>query len=79
MTIDTIKMPAQWASYLINGDDSGLNEGERSHVDTYLEAQGVKYVHGLVDASAEFSWSYRDHGGEYEGGELTAYSVELAD
>lgn len=32
---DTIKGPAHWASYLINGDDSGITETERESCDKW--------------------------------------------
>ena len=30
-----------WASYLINGDASGLGEGEQATVDSWIESEGV--------------------------------------
>lgn len=34
---ETIKGSAYWASYLINGDDSGINETERALADAWCE------------------------------------------
>ena len=34
----TYKLPAYWASYLINGDSSGLEESELQTVDSFLQA-----------------------------------------
>lgn len=33
----THSLPAYWASYLINGDDSGLSAEEKQEADDYLE------------------------------------------
>ena len=36
----TYKLPAYWASYLINGDSSGLEESELQTVDSFLQREG---------------------------------------
>jgi hypothetical protein len=36
--------PAYWASYLINGDDSGLEPGEKERADQYLKKEGIRSV-----------------------------------
>lgn len=39
--INTIEytLPAYWASYLINGDASGLEQGEQEQIDAWVEKQ----------------------------------------
>ena len=57
MPIETIDfvLPVYWASYLINGDDSGISEKERAEIDSFVA--GVE-VDGCLDVSEEsyFSW-----------------------
>ena len=40
--IETIEytLPAYWATYLINGDFSGLEDGEQETIDAYIRAEG---------------------------------------
>jgi len=73
---DTVTLPVYWSSYLINGDASGLEPGEREHIDAYLEKEGVEYVLDCEEDS-RFTWSYRLYGGQAEGGEVCDYTVEL--
>ena len=70
-------MPVYWSSYLINGDDSGLLEGEREHVDAYLAANAVESVLSCEEDS-HFSWSYALYGGDCAGGEVCDYTVMYA-
>lgn len=55
---DTIAGPAHWASYLVNGDASGLEPREAALADAWLAREGVRVV-GVADAEAWFSWSAR--------------------
>lgn len=49
------RLPAYWASYLINNDASGLEPGEREQIDAWLEKQDLPKP---VDVGeAHFSWS----------------------
>ena len=47
-----------WASYLINGDASGLADGERATVDAWLKAEEVPGMPATCD-DAGFRW-YHD-------------------
>jgi len=78
LTFKKMAMPAYWSSYLINGDASGLEDGEDKIADAYLEKNHVAEV---VDAPGEgyFSWSYDLHGGTARGGELLDYTVRFED
>lgn len=75
--VDTVTMPAHWASALINGDASGMTDREERLMDRYVER--VLYEHGwqVVDVIGEpyFTWRYRLHGGDAEGGEVVDYHV----
>ena len=75
----TFLAPAYWSSYLINGDDSSLEPGEKERADQYVDAQVPKGAVGFsvvsCDDEAHFSWSYDLHGGDAEGGDLVKYTA----
>jgi len=50
MRTRTLTLPAYWASYLINGDASGLEPGEQETVDAFLAREGLP---APVDCTAE--------------------------
>jgi len=41
LEITTYTLPAYWASYLINGDASGLEEGEQALLDAFLRRKNL--------------------------------------
>lgn len=43
--------PAAWASYLINGDASGLEDGEQAKADAWLSRNELRQI--VSDASGE--------------------------
>lgn len=54
----TYTLPAYWASYLINGDDSGLaDELERGKIDDFLRREGLS---GPVSCSDESYFAWRN-------------------
>jgi hypothetical protein len=57
-TLTTIDLtaPSYWASYLINGDATGLNAVEKAACDAWLKSEGVFEVLDAVDAG--FCWSH---------------------
>jgi hypothetical protein len=58
MTTITLSLPACWASYLINGDASGLEAGEQEQIDAFLACEDLPPP---VDCSEEASFSrYND-------------------
>jgi hypothetical protein len=65
--------PSYWASYLINGDASGLDDVDHRACDIHCETQWDGWR--VVDVIGEpyFSWSYHMHGGTAQGGELVEY------
>jgi hypothetical protein len=67
---------ACWASYLINGDASGLNEQERNLADAWCERELVPND-AIVDCGEPyFSWSYRLYtGSPFNGGDVVDYRV----
>lgn len=71
---------AHWASYLVNGDASGLEERERELCDKWAEGIAPAYVVDVErDAEGEalepsFTWSYGLHtGDDCAGGNVLTY------
>lgn len=76
-TIRTITGAAYWASYIINGDDSGLKSSEKALCDSWMErelAPGESIV--SCDDESRFTWSYDLHtGADCRGGDVLDYTV----
>jgi hypothetical protein len=54
LNAQTYILPAYWASYLINGDDSGLSDSELNQCNDWLEKEGNPQI---VDCGESyFSW-----------------------
>ena len=51
MQIETYTLPVYWASYLINGDASGLEDGEQAEIDAWLAS--LPYGYACVDVGEE--------------------------
>lgn len=43
-----ITAPSAWASYLVNGDASGISDAERARADAWLERENVSVL-GIAD------------------------------
>lgn len=78
----TITLPAHWASYLVNGDASGLDAGEVAEIDEYLASElepGWSVVDvnrdGEGDFSPRFTWSFSLYGGNASGGDVLEYVI----
>lgn len=75
----TITLPDYWASYIINGDASGLTEDERAICDRAIEREcGDDWT--IVDVSDDglrFTWSYRLYNPEADcdGGSVVDYTA----
>jgi hypothetical protein len=50
-----LDLPSFFASYLINGDSSGLNDQEIQEIDSFLEKKGVGHCMSMSDETW-FSW-----------------------
>jgi hypothetical protein len=42
MKVDTYSLPAYWASFLVNGDASGLDDVELGIIKKWMDVAGVK-------------------------------------
>lgn len=82
LEVDDATGAAAWASYLVNGDDSGLEAGEKALADAWAARLAPWYVVDVVrDESGEaqearFSWSFGAiTGSDCAGGELLDYVI----
>jgi hypothetical protein len=82
-TVRTLTGPAYWASALINGDESGMEDAEVKLMNAWL-ARELEPGEQVVDVArdedgegkeARFTWSYRLYGGDTEGGDVVDYVV----
>lgn len=55
----TYTLPAYWASYLINGDDSGMSEQDKRDCAAFLARKGLNRHH-FVDSGEQWSQSHND-------------------
>ena len=69
---------AYWASYLINGDASGIDERNERLADNWLASHNAFEAVDCADES-EFSWRYGDETGDETctGGDLLEYTLRL--
>lgn len=72
MMATTLTAPAHWAPYLINGDKSGMSTDDMAAIASHIPASWE--VVGCSD-EGRFTWSYRLHGGDAEGGTVLNYDV----
>lgn len=74
MNPHTITLPTFWASYLINGDASGLSESERLAIEDYLGREEIPRGAFVDVGEARFTWHYQLYGGSCAGGEVSEYT-----
>jgi len=68
-----LELPIYWASYIANGDESGLENGEKRLIDTYLASNGVDATQ-CVDIARETSVGLCANG--LFTGEYTTYTFD---
>lgn len=66
----TYTLPVYWASYLINGDPSGLNDGEQETIDRWMRNERPGYP---VDCGDE-SWFAYTNDATRLGGDVTLFT-----
>lgn len=57
----TFILPAYWASYLVNGDASGIDPGEREQVDGFISRNGLR-LSGFVSCGDSYFARSNDAG-----------------
>lgn len=60
LKVFTYTLPAYWASYLINGDASGLEDGEQAMIDAFVTREGNPHFCDCGDETW-FAWSNDAH------------------
>ncbi len=78
--VDTVTLPAVWASALVNGDWSGLDAADTAACEREIErlkADGWSVVSTSDDAEPRFTKQYRlyNPGSDYTGGDVLDYVV----
>ena len=78
--VETALLPIYWAPFLINGDASGLEDGEEEVIETVLKNLrdwfGTRFL-WAVDVSEETEFVYYpDHGVPY-GGMFAEYTFHI--
>ena len=74
--VTTATAPAYWASYLVNGDASGLDDHEKALADEWIANQAPWYVVDMTrNEESRFTWSYSLYGGggDAKGGDVCDY------
>jgi hypothetical protein len=91
MSIETVEfvLPVYWASYLVNGDDSGITEEERAEIDSFIDGAEVgaivkdgalvsaKRVAGCVEVSEESYFSWWNDAFTGLGGDVAAFTFAV--
>jgi len=76
-TLETIEftLPIYWASYLFNGDASGLNDGEQDEIDAFVD----KEREGKAITWADVGEPYFSHNNDATilGGDVAKYTAIL--
>lgn len=79
MNFETVTAPAYWASYLVNGDASGISGDEQARADAWRKREGVLNVVSCADES-RFTRMYQlyDPLAECSAGDVLDYTCEVA-
>lgn len=64
-------LPAYWASYLINGDSSGIDDDDKAAADRFLQENNLP---APVSCSDESWFSWHNDSGNGLGGDVLEYS-----
>jgi len=81
MTIksDTVTGVAHWASYLVNGDASGLDDVEKHLCDIWADSLAPWYVVATGDAEPWFTWQGGLYGADCAGVTVCEYVVHCVE
>ena len=78
MTQETYSLPESCASYLINGDDSGISETEKAEIDSFLERDYMKGF-SAVSCSDESYFVHHNDSNNGLAGNVLDYTFLRAD
>ena len=71
----TYTLPAYWASYLINGDASGISYQDKTQADSFLEREKLPFP---VSCSDESWFAWHNDSGNNLGGDVLEYTFLIA-
>ena len=72
---DSIDAPAYWASYLINGDASGMEDAEQAECDHWFASLGDGWDVVGCDEESHFGRFYFAVEGRWLGSDLLSYQL----
>jgi hypothetical protein len=72
--VDTVKAPIYWASYLINGDASGMEDHEIAECDAWSDSLDGWYVVDCTD-DQDFGTFYFKVARRWLGCDLATYTI----
>lgn len=67
LKVETITGVAYWASYLVNGDATGMEDSEIALCDKWCDSIAPYYVISVEDDSERFTWSGHLYGSDCAG------------
>lgn len=73
-TLRRYELPAYWASSIFNGDDSGLESGEREQIDAFIKREGLE---GWTEAECGESYFAHSNDATSLGGDVCEYTFVL--
>ena len=74
-TLRRYELPSYWASYLINGDGSGLEDGEEKQIESFLASEGLESW-TCADVS-DNTWFAHGNDATNLGGDVARYTFVL--
>lgn len=70
-TLRRYELPAYWASAIFNGDDSGLEPGEREQIEAFIKREGLE---GWTEAEVGESYFSHSNDATNLGGDVAEYT-----
>lgn len=77
MKVEQIKLPAHWASALVNGDRSGMTDEDEVELDEYLACNPE--LHGIVSCEDDTSLERFNFVGKTLSCDVITYTYHVSD
>lgn len=74
----TYTLPSYWASYLVNGDASGLEDAEIAEVDAFVKSEANDGLFSCADVSEE-TWFAHTNDASGVGGDVATFTFLVED
>ena len=69
-------LPARWSSYLINGDDSGIESADKADCDAFLAKESKPFPISFCDVKEPYFSRHCDASGQLAG-EMADYTAMI--